>query len=74
MSHDKPSTVRYAHDIAAQFRYLPDDEASAAVANHIRLSWDPRMRRQLDAEVDAGGELDPLVRKAVDLLRQTAPR
>ncbi len=70
MSHGtQVPAVRLAHDIAAQFTYLSDDEGAAAVANHIRLTWDPRMRQQLAAAVDQGGEHDPLVVEAVKQLR-----
>lgn len=43
----RPPVLRLAGDIAAQFRHLPDDEAVAAIARHIKLFWDPRMRRDL---------------------------
>lgn len=57
-------TVRLATDIAVQFHHVPSDEGAAAVANHIRLLCDPRMRRQLHAELDAGADVDPLVAAA----------
>ena len=58
--------VRMANDIAAQFRYLPHEQAVGAVAGHLRSFWDPRMRAQLIGYVDAGGEgLDQLVVEAV---------
>ena len=62
--------MRLAHDIAAQFSYLSADDGAAAVANHIRLTWDPRMRRQLASAIDAGGEHNPLV---VEAARQLQP-
>ena len=37
-----------ANDIAAQFAYKPHDAAVASIAGHIKMFWDPRMRRQLD--------------------------
>jgi formate dehydrogenase subunit delta len=64
-------SIRLAGDIAAQFRHVPADRGAAAVAGHIRQFWDPRMRRQLLAELDAGAEVDPLVTAAADLLRPT---
>lgn len=70
-SHTESPTVRLAHDIAVQFRYLPTAEGAAAVANHIRLTWDPRMRRQLTEAVDQGSEHDPMVVEAVEQLRST---
>jgi len=62
--------VRLANDIAAQFHHLPDDEAMAGIATHMKMFWDPRMRTQLLAHVSAGGaDLDPLVVKAADQIR-----
>jgi formate dehydrogenase major subunit len=64
------TAVRLADDIAAQFAHLPHDEAVAGIAGHVRSFWDPRMRAQLVATVDAGGEgLDELVLEAAALLR-----
>jgi formate dehydrogenase subunit delta len=55
-----------ANDIARQFGYLSQDEAATAVAGHIAMFWDPRMRRQLADEVDHDpGRLDPAVVRAV---------
>jgi formate dehydrogenase subunit delta len=63
------TALRLATDIAAQFRYLPDDVAAEKVAAHIRMTWDPRMRAQLhEITADAGPELDPLVARAAGLL------
>ena len=62
--------VRLANDIAAQFGHLPREQAVAGIANHVRMFWDPRMRAQLLAAVDAGDtELDPLVVEAAARLR-----
>ena len=47
-------TVRLAQDIAEQFAHLPNDEAAAAVAGHIRTFWDPRMRQQFVSAVTLG--------------------
>ncbi len=61
-----PPVVRMANDIARQFGYLPADEAAAAVANHLRSFWDPRMRRQLAEEVGRDPDrLDPAVVRAL---------
>lgn len=57
-----PPVVRLANDIARQFAHLPGDEAAAAVANHIRMFWDPRMRAELAQQIDGdASQLDPLV-------------
>jgi formate dehydrogenase subunit delta len=55
-----------ANDIARQFGYLTPDEVATAVAGHIAMFWDPRMRRQLAEEVESDpGRLDPAVVHAV---------
>lgn len=61
--------ARMAADIAAQFRHQPADQAAAAIANHIRMFWDPRMKAELRklAENDPDS-LDPLALAAVRLL------
>jgi len=61
--------LRLAGEIAAQFGHRPVAEAAAAMAEHIRQFWDPRMRRALLAAVDAGADADPAVLTAAGLLR-----
>ena len=59
-----------ANDIAAYFASEPDREAAiAGIVNHIRKSWDPRMRRQITQQSadDAAGLIE-LARAAVDRL------
>ncbi|HEV2780962.1 MAG TPA: formate dehydrogenase subunit delta [Actinophytocola sp.] len=65
-----PPQIRLANEIAIQFHHRPPDEAAAAIANHIRMFWDPRMRSELitRAETDTA-DLDPLVLRAVRLLK-----
>lgn len=49
--------------------------AAEAVADHLRQYWDPRMRADILAHLEAGGAgLDPVVMDALRLLRaqQTA--
>ena len=59
-----------ANQIAAFFRSYPHDTAVEGIAGHIRQFWERRMRDQLYAHVEAGGEgLDPLVIEAVAVLR-----
>ena len=68
MSPDK--LVRMANQIATFFRSKPHDEALAGIADHINNFWEPRMRSQLFAALDAGGAgLDPLVIEARGLIR-----
>lgn len=70
MSHGVPPTLRMATEIAAQFRHVPEEQAAETVAGHIRLFWDPRMRRQLHEVVAAAGtDCDPLVVRAEELLQ-----
>lgn len=70
MTHPVPPQVRLANDIAVQFYHRPADEAASAIANHIRMFWDPRMRTELltRAETDTT-DLDPLVIAAVRILK-----
>lgn len=64
-----PPQIRLANEIAVQFHHRPADEAASAIANHIRMFWDPRMRTELvsRAETDTA-DLDPLVLAAVQIL------
>jgi formate dehydrogenase subunit delta len=40
-----------------------------ATADHLKLFWDPRMRREILAHLDAGGDgLDPVTRSALERL------
>jgi formate dehydrogenase subunit delta len=43
--------VRMANQIADFHKPYPEDEAVAGVAKHIRDFWDPRMRRDLAAQL-----------------------
>jgi formate dehydrogenase subunit delta len=50
-----------------------NDQAVAGTLDHLKKSWDPRMRAQIVKHLDAGGAgLDPQVRAAVEQLRQGA--
>ena len=54
--------VRMANQIATFFRTQPGHDATDRVADHLRDFWDPSMRAQLSAHVEAGGAgLDPIV-------------
>ncbi len=53
--------VRMANQIAAYFAPYPKSEALDGIAKHVHLFWDPRMRNELKAHLDKGGEgLSPL--------------
>ncbi len=58
----EPAVVRMANDIARQFAHYPPDAAAEKFAGHLQLFWDPRMRRELRAEIERDPEqLSPLV-------------
>lgn len=70
MTHPVPPQVRLANSIAVQFHHRPTDEAASAIANHIRMFWDPRMRTELVSRADTDpADLDPLVIAAVRILK-----
>ncbi|MBL8551681.1 MAG: formate dehydrogenase subunit delta [Hyphomonadaceae bacterium] len=67
-SHDK--LVYMANQIGKAFSAEPHDAAVAAAANHIRLYWDPRMRRIILEHLDKGGAgLEPIALEAVRALK-----
>jgi formate dehydrogenase subunit delta len=71
MSGDK--IVRMANDIAKFMESKPHAEGASLLASHINDFWEPRMRRQLFAVIDAGGEgLRPLVMDAAGAIRRPA--
>jgi formate dehydrogenase subunit delta len=62
------SLVRMANQIGSFFEAMPDRaEALEGIARHLKKFWDPRMRRQLLAHVDAGDEtgLSEVVAEAI---------
>jgi formate dehydrogenase subunit delta len=69
MSQDKLAYM--ANQIGRFFAHQKDDEAVASINDHIRKFWDPRMRRQILAELESA-ELDPRVRRAVEQLKGPA--
>ncbi len=67
MSSDK--LVYMANQIGKFFAHRHDDEAVAAIADHLVKFWDPRMRKAILVRLEEDGSgLDPLVRKAVETL------
>ena len=62
MSHDK--IVRMANQIATFFKSQPEAERLEGVATHINKFWEPRMRAQFFAHLEAGAPFDPLVVEA----------
>ena len=68
MSADK--LVRMANEIGTFFAHKPAEAAQAAIADHLRKFWDPRMRAQLSQSVASGeARLHPNVHQAVINLR-----
>ena len=62
--------VRMANQIADFFKSQGDSEAIAGTEDHILKFWDPRMRTQLMAHLDAGGQgLTPIARQAAEKIR-----
>ncbi len=66
-----PERLAYmANQIGRFFAHRPEDAAAADIADHLRKFWEPRMRTQIIAMLNEGGnQLDPAVRKAVESLR-----
>ena len=68
MSADK--IARMANDIARFMESRPPAQAAEGLAAHINDFWEPRMRRQLFALIESGGQgLRPLVIEAAPLIR-----
>jgi formate dehydrogenase subunit delta len=67
MSLDK--LIYMANQIGKFFASQGREEATAGTADHIKKFWDPRMRAQIFAHLEAGGAgLEPAVRVAVERL------
>ncbi len=61
--------VAMANDIAAFFDGESPDTAADSVRSHLVKFWEPRMRREIIAHVEAGGAgLTPTACSAVKLL------
>lgn len=58
--------VHMANQIARNFGAMRQDDAAAAVADHIRMFWDPRMKAQIFAD---GAGLSPVAAAAIEMLR-----
>jgi formate dehydrogenase subunit delta len=63
-----------ANQIAGFFSAQGEERAVPNVADHLMKFWDPDMRRSLLAQAAENGSiLDPLVRKALPLLKEHSP-
>jgi len=69
MSHDRLAYM--ANQIGRFFAHQKEEQAVAAINDHLRKFWDPRMRKQIIDEL-ATAQLDPRVRRAVELLKDPA--
>jgi formate dehydrogenase subunit delta len=63
--------VRMANDIANFFKAEPEHaQAVEGISTHIKRFWDPRMRQEILAYAESGGDgLSELAREAVLRLR-----
>jgi formate dehydrogenase subunit delta len=68
MSPDKLAYM--ANQIGRFFAHQPHDKAVTAIADHIQKFWDPRMRSEIVAHLEAV-KLDPAARAAVEQLRES---
>ena len=66
MSPDKLAYM--ANQIGRFFARQPHDKAVAAIADHIEKFWDPRMRSEILAHLQAV-QLDPAARQAIEQLQ-----
>jgi formate dehydrogenase subunit delta len=63
--------VRMANQIGDFFKSYGEAEALEGIAEHINKFWEPRMRRDFFALVDAGGAgLNDLVKKAATRVKR----
>jgi len=70
MHSPSDTLVRMANDIAKFFHPQGEERAVAGIANHIKLFWEPRMKKQIFAHLDDGGAgLNPLALKALQKLK-----
>jgi formate dehydrogenase subunit delta len=72
MSNEKMAKlVRMANQIGDYFRTFPEAEAIAGAADHLRRFWTPKMRHEIVAFVESGGQgLNPVAARAVAELKK----
>ncbi len=68
MSNTLDNLVRMANQIATNLKHEPDP--AAAMAEHIQLFWDPRMKQMIFAHDGTG--LSPDAAKAIAALKASA--
>ena len=70
MHSPSETLVRMANDIGKFFHAQGEEKAVAGIANHIKMFWEPRMKKQIFAHLDAGGQgLNPLPLQALQKLK-----
>jgi formate dehydrogenase subunit delta len=52
---DPHNMVHMANQIALNFASYPHDEAVSNVTTHLKMFWEPRMKKQLHEYVATGG-------------------
>jgi formate dehydrogenase subunit delta len=63
---DNTTLIQMANQITAFWSPYPKGEALESISKHIHSSWEPRMRDQMKAIIDSGGEgLSPLFLEAM---------
>jgi formate dehydrogenase subunit delta len=63
--------VRMANQIGAAFGALPEREATAGAATHLKLYWTPKMIREIIAYADSGrAGLNAIATGAVSALKR----
>jgi formate dehydrogenase subunit delta len=67
--------VMMANQIVRNLAVQGEDEAVAMAAEHMRKFWEPRMRNQIYAHLDANAaDLSPLAKRAIkELARMETP-
>jgi formate dehydrogenase subunit delta len=66
--------VRMANQIGDYFAAMPEPEAIAGTASHLRMYWTPKMIREIVAFADQGHSgLNAIAARAVKQLKQGAP-
>jgi formate dehydrogenase subunit delta len=68
---DTHKLAHMANQIARNLQVLPEDEAVAAIADHLKKFWSPSMWRALSDSVsdDAANELSPRCQQALKRLK-----
>lgn len=65
--------ARMANQIGDFYASMPDEEATAKAASHIRAYWTPKMIRELSEFAGEGhARLNPTAAHAVEALRRAA--